>query len=213
LPSQTSSTFGDHATFHSYDYCLSNSAAGQDGTHLQGQFAAGIPRTWPEPEYDTNLFCDSSLAPNTNEPSAYMIEPTRTESRTFGLPYESHDGSGDFSRLTISPKIEDDTFDNERSLLSNPTPRMRASENSDHSLPSSREMTAVEVEDHSIDEPYAKLIYRALTSRPDHAMVLQDIYQWFRENTTKGGSDTKGWMNSIRHNLSMNAVSSENYFQ
>jgi hypothetical protein len=70
----------------------------------------------------------------------------------------------------------------------------------------SREMTAEDGDDHGIDEPYAKLIYRALMSKPDHSMVLQDIYQWFRENTNKGSSDSKGWMNSIRHNLSMNAV-------
>ncbi|KAK4206421.1 hypothetical protein QBC37DRAFT_270307, partial [Rhypophila decipiens] len=32
-------------------------------------------------------------------------------------------------------------------------------------------------------------------------MTLQDIYQWFRENTSKAKSDGKGWQNSIRHNL------------
>ncbi|KAF7871615.1 hypothetical protein EAF04_003722 [Stromatinia cepivora] len=74
---------------------------------------------------------------------------------------------------------------------------------------SSREPTAMDVDadGHGADEqPYAKLIFRALMSAPDHSMVLQEIYRWFRENTTKGSSDTKGWMNSIRHNLSMNAA-------
>ena len=56
--------------------------------------------------------------------------------------------------------------------------------------------------------PYAQLIYKAFMSTPNKAMTLQDIYQWFRENTEKGKSDTKGWQNSIRHNLSMNHVSS-----
>lgn len=59
------------------------------------------------------------------------------------------------------------------------------------------------------DEPYAKLIYRALMSKPDRRMTLQEIYQWFRDNTTKadGDKDKKGgWQNSIRHNLSMNRV-------
>ncbi|KAK4184934.1 hypothetical protein QBC35DRAFT_33553 [Podospora australis] len=54
------------------------------------------------------------------------------------------------------------------------------------------------------EEPYAKLIYRAFMSKPNHAMTLQEIYQWFRENTDKGKDDSKGWQNSIRHNLSMN---------
>lgn len=61
--------------------------------------------------------------------------------------------------------------------------------------------------DAKLDEPYAKLIYRAFMSRPDRAMTLQDIYQWFRDNTTKAVSEKGGWQNSIRHNLSMNAVS------
>jgi hypothetical protein len=50
-------------------------------------------------------------------------------------------------------------------------------------------------------------MYRAFMSRPDYSMTLQDIYQWFRENTDKAKSESKGWQNSIRHNLSMNAVS------
>ncbi|GAB1309892.1 Forkhead box protein J3 [Madurella fahalii] len=55
------------------------------------------------------------------------------------------------------------------------------------------------------EEPYAQLIYRALMSNPRYAMTLQEIYQWFRENTDKYKNDSnKGWMNSIRHNLSMN---------
>lgn len=58
----------------------------------------------------------------------------------------------------------------------------------------------------SAEEPYAKLIWRSLMSVPRHAMTLQEIYQWFRENTDKAKAGTKGWQNSIRHNLSMNEV-------
>ncbi|KKY35266.1 putative forkhead domain-containing protein [Diaporthe ampelina] len=56
------------------------------------------------------------------------------------------------------------------------------------------------------DEPYARLIYRAFMSRPNKSMTLQEIYQWFRENTDKAKSKGKGWQNSIRHNLSMNGA-------
>ncbi|OJD40494.1 forkhead domain-containing protein [Diplodia corticola] len=57
------------------------------------------------------------------------------------------------------------------------------------------------------NEPYAKLIYRALMERPDHTMVLRDIYDWFKRYTDKPKeSNTKGWQNSIRHNLSMNGA-------
>lgn len=59
-------------------------------------------------------------------------------------------------------------------------------------------------------EPYAQLIYRALMSTPNHAMVLKEIYEWFEQNTDKAkiapSSSAKGWQNSIRHNLSMNGV-------
>ncbi|EPS44414.1 hypothetical protein H072_1609 [Dactylellina haptotyla CBS 200.50] len=55
--------------------------------------------------------------------------------------------------------------------------------------------------------PYAELIYEALKSAPGHQMHLQDIYQWFRDNYAKFRTDSgKGWMNSIRHNLSMNGA-------
>jgi hypothetical protein len=44
-------------------------------------------------------------------------------------------------------------------------------------------------------------------SADDKMLPLQGIYQWFEKNTTKGVNDeSKGWQNSIRHNLSMNAV-------
>ena len=62
-----------------------------------------------------------------------------------------------------------------------------------------------EIED---NEPYAKLIYRALLSAPGHKMVLKEIYDWFSEHTDKNKNPSpKGWQNSIRHNLSMNGVS------
>jgi hypothetical protein len=57
------------------------------------------------------------------------------------------------------------------------------------------------------EEPYAKLIHRALMEAPNHVLHLQEIYQWFLRNTDKGKSGGTGWRNSIRHNLSMNAVS------
>lgn len=57
-------------------------------------------------------------------------------------------------------------------------------------------------------EPYAQLIFRALKSAPEHRMVLKEIYEWFEINTDKAKSpSSKGWQNSIRHNLSMNGVS------
>ncbi|KAI5779975.1 hypothetical protein EDC01DRAFT_598415, partial [Geopyxis carbonaria] len=54
---------------------------------------------------------------------------------------------------------------------------------------------------------YAVLIYEALMSVPSHKMVLSEIYDYFR-NQFAGfrRSKGRGWMNSIRHNLSMNGA-------
>lgn len=55
--------------------------------------------------------------------------------------------------------------------------------------------------------PYSRLIWEALMSTEEKMLPLQGIYQWFEKNTNKGGNEeSKGWQNSIRHNLSMNAV-------
>lgn len=57
------------------------------------------------------------------------------------------------------------------------------------------------------DKPYARLIWEALMEAPGKRMMLRDIYEWFRRNTTKAQDNaTNGWQNSIRHNLSMNKV-------
>ncbi|KAF2644462.1 hypothetical protein P280DRAFT_545928 [Massarina eburnea CBS 473.64] len=67
----------------------------------------------------------------------------------------------------------------------------------------------IECEEGAVDkeQPYAQLIHRALMEAPGHTMILRDIYEWFRSNTDKAADkETKGWQNSIRHNLSMNGA-------
>lgn len=55
--------------------------------------------------------------------------------------------------------------------------------------------------------PYSVLIYQALKDAPGNKLQLQSIYSWFEANTGKARDPkAKGWQNSIRHNLSMNAV-------
>ncbi|KAI5282097.1 hypothetical protein KEM54_002984, partial [Ascosphaera aggregata] len=57
------------------------------------------------------------------------------------------------------------------------------------------------------DAPYAQLIYRALMSTETRTMSLQQIYDWVASNSNKARDhSSKGWQNSIRHNLSMNAA-------
>ncbi|KAK8058238.1 hypothetical protein PG994_008686, partial [Apiospora phragmitis] len=61
-------------------------------------------------------------------------------------------------------------------------------------------------EDKPGDVPYAKTIEKAFRTKASYSMTLQELYQWFRENTYRGRATNKGWQNSIRHNLSMNKV-------
>lgn len=62
-------------------------------------------------------------------------------------------------------------------------------------------------EEHVSDLPYSQLIFQALMSTEERKMPLQEIYSWFEQHTNKGKDQAcKGWQNSIRHNLSMNAV-------
>ena len=175
---------------------------------------ADIPRTWPS-QYEPRSVYTDSIVSKAYAPSRYMIDPNKESLRSTsvldtGLSYDvGRESSQDFARLRISrsPNMEEDTFDSPLIPFEQPpTFVMPSRESSNDSGSSSLDMRVADVDNTGAEEPYAKLIYRALMSAPNHSMVLQEIYQWFRENTSKGSSDTKGWMNSIRHNLSMNAV-------
>lgn len=212
---QLSSTYDEQNGNGYYGYPSSLTGDGHEGAYGSRAVMnlADVPRSsWPQ--YDQSMLSDGNMSLDAYEPSAYMLDANEHElpckDSTF---YNTIDNSHDFTRLGLSrsPKMENDpTMGTETLSFNTPAPfRVPSSEASDdgHAGKCSRDMTAVEVDDHGADEPYAKLIYRALMSAPNHSMVLQEIYQWFRENTAKGTSDSKGWMNSIRHNLSMNAVS------
>ncbi|CAZ80785.1 unnamed protein product [Tuber melanosporum] len=74
-------------------------------------------------------------------------------------------------------------------------------------LSSEQTSSNMEEEDQDDDAPYAVLIYRALMSTPTRRMVLSQIYDYFREKIPKFRKiKGRGWMNSIRHNLSMNGA-------
>jgi hypothetical protein len=48
-------------------------------------------------------------------------------------------------------------------------------------------------------------------SVPKHGMKLEEIYEWFEKNTQKTSqTNSKGWQNSVRHNLSMIEVGVSN---
>jgi hypothetical protein len=63
------------------------------------------------------------------------------------------------------------------------------------------------------NSPYAQWLFVCLKEVPGHQMILRDIYEWARNRIPKvieaiaNDPNEKGWQNSIRHNLSMNKVS------
>lgn len=174
----------------------------------------GVPRYIPN-DMNGSGFNDNSML-DAYELSGYVTDSTRSghhheSTDRSNMIYNGLDNSSEFARLSISrsplSKHENDNMCGDPlSFERAPAFRLPSSETSEDGGLSSREMTVVDGDDHNAEEPYAKLIHRALMSAPNHSMVLQEIYQWFRENTSKGNSESKGWMNSIRHNLSMNAV-------
>jgi hypothetical protein len=58
------------------------------------------------------------------------------------------------------------------------------------------------------DPCYAQLLWRCLKEAPDHTMSLRELYDWVKDHSQKANDPkSRGWQNSVRHNLSMNAVS------
>ncbi|KAK4953070.1 hypothetical protein LTR10_008775 [Elasticomyces elasticus] len=54
---------------------------------------------------------------------------------------------------------------------------------------------------------YAKLLWRCLLDAPEHTMTLKELYDWIKEHSQKAKDPkNRGWQNSVRHNLSMNAA-------
>lgn len=182
-----------------------------------GRSFDGLPRTWQLAHHGEVPVDGDSLGLNTYDEPLYSRPKSSGEGNNFQSlectsQFEAHDNPHQgFPQLdeSSSSNLQNESATYPRLELA-PQQKTQHGDGSDESGTSSREMTAVDLDDLGNEEPYAKLIYRALMSAPNHSMVLQEIYQWFRDNTTKGSSDTKGWMNSIRHNLSMNAVRSPN---
>ncbi|TGZ76339.1 hypothetical protein EX30DRAFT_344980 [Ascodesmis nigricans] len=62
-----------------------------------------------------------------------------------------------------------------------------------------------EVADKESGKPYAKLVYEALSSAPQCQMAVSEIYDYFKHHYPQfRAMKGRGWMNSIRYNLSMN---------
>ncbi|KAF2263581.1 hypothetical protein CC78DRAFT_581293 [Lojkania enalia] len=177
-------------------------------------FPTLIPSSSCPRAYAHGLGFPSSMSsmPNSYPPSAYLLEPQRPQ-EVLDIPNMST--SSQLPQMQLNDDFEDPVPRAE--WKEHPTySQMQSSEDSGlRSAPQdapSMGHSDVKIEclgDDAVDkeQPYAQLIYRALMEAPGHTMILRDIYNWFKENTDKAADkETKGWQNSIRHNLSMNGA-------
>lgn len=191
--------------------------------------ADGVPRMFPYDQgWPNSLMAPSSttapLQPGLRRSHAHEYSNGLPEwvRETDGSPFNSDPSSYASSRGHVSPQNQPEASGTgpgtqypSTTALSPPSPTLSAaSYQSGHGssklgverddMQTSPEDTE---EDVNADPPYSLLIYQALRNAPDMKLPLQGIYGWFVKNTAKGKDrNSKGWQNSIRHNLSMNAV-------
>ncbi|WPH01674.1 Hypothetical protein R9X50_00452500 [Acrodontium crateriforme] len=62
-------------------------------------------------------------------------------------------------------------------------------------------------EGESSDPCYAQLLYKCLKEAQDNTLSLRELYEWVSLHSQKAKDPkSRGWQNSVRHNLSMNAA-------
>ncbi|KAL3425392.1 fork head domain-containing protein [Phlyctema vagabunda] len=170
---------------------------------------SSVPRT-SSSLYGRSLFehgTETNLSPFPTE--AFFQDPVAPHFSAYPH-YDAQEGSKEFLELGFDQSHNSEYVQDSTQMASShqDVENWSLSPGSDDGRLVYGETALVDFEDRheENEEPYAKLIHKALMSTETHSMVLQDIYAWFRQNTNKGNSESKGWMNSIRHNLSMNAA-------
>lgn len=141
--------------------------------------------------------------------SDFELGPAWTSAHTFPQPLHNHIGqTADCGGLPIMPYTPDSLSGPQSSYQYYKEGDGRSPWSSSPEFAHCRPLASVEEGEEAFDDkPYARLIYEALMLAPGHRMMLRDLYEWFRLNTTKPQeSGSNGWQNSIRHNLSMNKV-------
>jgi hypothetical protein len=166
-----------------------------------------------------------ALSPHHNLPQYYPLSPPEScDNVSISLGY-SDQGSPIFSeptspesRITEAAEGRDmeDTFEDEDEPLY-PRRRRACSEDGDYEMGDShgqRRKTPLSVRQYSNEkyDSYAVIIYHALMSVPERKMILADIYDYYRKAQPERALKDDGWKNSIRHNLSMNGVSTNNSY-
>ncbi|KAI5299111.1 hypothetical protein KEM55_002561, partial [Ascosphaera atra] len=147
-------------------------------------------------------------------PNLYSGQPYGVQSSEYPLPtpvvpstYPPQEPSYQYSQ----PPEDYHIYPGPNAATEHPVPPPESSSSKASTIVSSPGVPAnspdPEIDVDNENAPYAQLIYRALLSARNHEMSLQQIYEWVAKNSNKGrDSKSRGWQNSIRHNLSMNAA-------
>lgn len=141
-------------------------------------------------------------------PSLLHLEPSSPYMAHLNQSYTLSSNYYTPSPVQSSPMMSDTYFTSSptdpspvSSTCSFVTPSIEASEAAAAAVPAANAKRA--------DPCYAQLLWKCLYEAPDHQLSLREIYAWIAAHSPKASAEGhRGWMNSVRHNLSMNAVSS-----
>lgn len=200
-PQESSRPFQDYYQFH-MDHSF---------TATEGAFASSKPGEQSFWDFSSSNTLNSLMTPPRTSPP-YLFSPGHQQSHNAVIDPQQIRRD---NVMHLAPETYDSANESFRSCYSSST-RSSPSIKMEYPIANNIELTrspATMINDESDEdgssgsEPYAQLIYRALKSVAGHAMVLKEIYEWFERNTDKAKDPlSKGWQNSIRHNLSMNGV-------
>ncbi|KAF1837173.1 hypothetical protein BDW02DRAFT_492083 [Decorospora gaudefroyi] len=181
----------------------------QNGMSYNGNYSLAYAPQYPDsscPRSYTGL--DLTDLPNdvsvtdAYPPTAYHIEPPKNHD---AMDLSDHEINGQLTQLSNDYEHQQYSSRNkiqDHSGYQSPYSDLTRASTPHDDIPRHPDGTVIDKE-----QPYAQLIYQALMNAPGRTMILRDIYDWFKANTDKAtGSETKGWQNSIRHNLSMNGA-------
>ncbi|OJD13028.1 hypothetical protein AJ78_06462 [Emergomyces pasteurianus Ep9510] len=188
----------------SYGVWLGNNTA--ESLHTASSFGQNNSATGGQNYSQSISYPESTPAHGDNVPISPVYERQATPRLHF--PFSNAPGLS-MERLSSNIGRTGFPLSPENSTASSPSVESNNLQLSPESLTASvvNILSEADTDDEKCDEPYSKLIWRALQSVPDKKMALKEIYEWFEKNTNKARNpDSKGWQNSIRHNLSMNAA-------
>ena len=223
-PASPSATVGPCAHQYSYQQPLERSASNVYRLTPQYEFLGAQSNCYRNHVVDCNAILPETLARPSSAypPASYVMDPERHLHRLayHSQPNLNHHGLLENNRDTPDQLEFMQSYSPTPVVAQTPAPSLCSTQSTELDvLPTAGSRAAEDSEDCNLgrsndemdiddNEPYAKLIHRALMSVPGHRMVLKEIYEWFMANTDKNKNpSSKGWQNSIRHNLSMNGVS------